>query len=219
VVNKKDKAGDEAPARRVCTMGRPSKQTKFRRLTEQAIAEYVSGSLRPGRLPGLIQVNVFNALARNAAALRVSKDWLLCEAISPFNLHGPGLGSLAAALTSSPSCPDSLRPTALQLSIPHHPWIDLLPVAHLRDNILYATEISAVCDEDDLCYDMVEVSSESDKASLIVWGEPWDPRGWEISVAFLRKWGGLLKGCPEMLEATNYWRQKRGDTRLAFGER
>ena len=190
----------------------------FRRLTQQAIAEYVSGSLRPGRLPALIQVNVFNALARNAAALCVSEDWLLCEAISPFSLQGPGLGPLAVALTSSPSCPDSLRPTALQLSVPHHPWIDLLPIPHLRDNIIHAAGVSAVCDEDNLCYDMVEVSSESDKASLIVWGEPWDPRGWEASVAFLRKWGGLLKGCPEILEATNYWRQKRGDTRLTFGE-
>lgn len=199
-------------------MGSPSRQVMFRRLTEQAIAEYVSGLLRPGRLPAIIQVNVFNALGRNAAALCVSKDWLLCEAISPFSLQGPGLGALAMALTSSQSCPDSLRPTALQLSVLHHPWIDLLPIPRLRDNILYATAVSAICDEDSLCYDMVEVSSESDKASLIVWGEPWDPRGWEVSVAFLRKWGWLLKGCPELLEATNYWRQKRGDTRLAFGK-
>lgn len=197
-------------------MYKPLKQTQFRGQTEEALAEYVTGTLRPIRLPSLVSVNIFNALARNAATLRISKEWLEEEAISPFNLHGPGLGQLFIELSLRGACPDSLRPTALQLSVPHHPWIDLLPIPRLRDNILNAIEDPNVCDEDILCYDMVEVNNEHEKPCLIVWGESWDPHGWEASVAFLRKWGWLLKGCPEILQATNYWRQKRGETRLVF---
>lgn len=212
-----DRYHDDPSTQRVCTMGKPARQTMFRRLTQEAITEYVGGVPQLARLPTLVQVNIFNALARNAISLHVSNEWLACDAISPFSLQGPGLGPLSVATTSHEACPESLRPTALQVSVPHHPWIDLLPIPRLRDNIISAILDSNIYDEDSLCYDMVEVSSESDKPCLIVWGEPWDPRGWEASVAFLRKWGWLLKGCPEICESTNNWRVKRGESRLRFG--
>ena len=49
---------------------------------------------------------------------------------------------------------------------------------------------------------------------MIAWSPPWDIGGWEVSEGFLKKWGWLLRGCGEVLEATNRWRTMRGDEDL-----
>ena len=87
----------------------------------------------------------------------------------------------------------------------------------MRDNMLRGIA-AGLFEEDELCLDLVAVDGqlEADRAVLIVWGEAWDPRNWEASVPFLRKWGGLVRGCPEILEATNYWREKRGERKILF---
>lgn len=36
--------------------------------------------------------------------------------------------------------PGNLRPTALQCEVLHHPWIDLLPVPKMRDNLILAED-------------------------------------------------------------------------------
>jgi hypothetical protein len=184
-----------------------------RQLADQAYAEYLGQNPRPEHLLRVVQINVFHALARNAAALGLSTLWLLCESISPLGQIGPPTPLVALP----PSYPDSLAPTPLQATELHHPWIDLLPWPVLRDRILRLCSGNLI-DEDDLCHDIVEfdTSQGSDKAALIVWGAPWDPKGWEASPAFLRKWGWLLENCAEILEATNYWREKRGEQKLSF---
>lgn len=78
---------------------------------------------------------------------------------------------------------------------------------------------AGVFDEDELCHDMLMVTDPNglaDKPALISWSGSWDVHGWEASPAFLRKWGWLLWGCPEIIEGTNYWRQKRGETSVRF---
>lgn len=179
--------------------------------SEQAYARYLCHDTRPENLLTVVQVNIFNALARNSLMLGLSNAWLLCDSISPF-----GPGGLSTESANTPAYAPNLHPTALQTCTPHHPWIDLLPWPQVRDTILRLTEEELI-DEDDLCYDIAEFDtfvSPSDKAALIVWGEPWDPRGWEASIPFLRKWFGILHGCTEILEATNYWREKRGEKKL-----
>lgn len=49
---------------------------------------------------------------------------------------------------------------------------------------------------------------------MLIWGEPWRIDGWEVTEGFLRKWGWLLKGCDEMIEASNRWRGLRGEEPL-----
>jgi hypothetical protein len=49
---------------------------------------------------------------------------------------------------------------------------------------------------------------------VIAWSPPWDISGWEVSEGFLKKWGWLLGGCDEVLEATNPWRRMRGEEDL-----
>lgn len=169
----------------------------------------------PSHLPTVIHANIINALAGNAAALGLSELWLLCVATSPF---GQRVLDPRAKINSSSSVPDSLRPTELQLSLPHHPWIDVFPIPRLRDNILMAS-YSSESMEDELWYDMVEMRigrHSIDNPSLIVWGRSWDIRCWEATPAFVRKWGVLIEGCPELLESTNYWRRRRGQIGLTL---
>ena len=151
----------------------------------------------------LIQLNIINGLTRNAAALGFNFDWLICEVVSPFGSDRPaGIAPV----------PETLAPTTMQLNTRHHPWVDLFPLPTLRNNLLAAAQVMEAEDEQELYNDVLEAGGgRREWAGLVVWGEPWDPSSWEISFPFMQKWGWLLKGCPEILEATNHWRRQRGE--------
>jgi len=51
-------------------------------------------------------------------------------------------------------------------------------------------------------------------SGLIVWSNPWEPNGWELTEGFIRKWGFLIQGCTDLFESTNRWRDIRGEERL-----
>ncbi|PSN66878.1 hypothetical protein BS50DRAFT_494393, partial [Corynespora cassiicola Philippines] len=198
----------------------PGASSRIRKVMESfaqhAQERFAQGSPALEHLPMLLQYNVDAALRRNADVLGMSDLWLQYEAISPFNKPNTPSG-----VTVSPSItdwPTSLLPTPLQAMIEHHPWIDLFPLPRMRDNILRAIQEPGICDEDDLCYDVCQYGDPDEKCVLIVWGSPWDPRAWEASLDFLKKWGWLLFGCVEMIEATNYWRAKRGERPLTLRE-
>lgn len=79
----------------------------------------------------------------------------------------------------------------------------------MRDNLISARD---ELDDGQLCVDIMgfwDISTKS--CSLLVWGEPSDPKSWEITEEFLKKWPWVIRGEPELLESTNYWRRKRGD--------
>lgn len=179
-----------------------------------ASKDYMLGSPRIDQLLTLIQFNVLRALISNTYALGWTLEWLECaEPLSPWNTP-------KANQTIISECPEALRPTALQLQIPHHPWIDLWPLSQMRDNLLLANlSPSTSFNEDQLCNDLVEFTDfPNEQTGLIVWSDPWDPRGWEISGRFARKWGWTLKGCEEFIEVTNWWRARRGERELAISE-
>ena len=186
----------------------PEARVKLRLFAQQAYQDYMLSSPRPSALQTLIQFNVIKALTSNAEALSLPVD-KMCDGRlkSPFNSRVP--------FPSWDAYPPSLRPTPVQISTPHHPWIDVFPIPNMRDNLIAACGTGT--DEIELKIDLINVQdSESAKANMIVWGNPADPLAWEATVPFLRKWGWLLKGCSEVLEATNYWREKRGERRLVF---
>ncbi|CEL05859.1 hypothetical protein ASPCAL06971 [Aspergillus calidoustus] len=184
----------------------------------EALHNYMTNQPNTDQLMQVMKLNTINALTSNAAALNLQVDWLICHAISPFGFIGP-TAPADMATCSSPG-PTSLIPTDLQLRTPHHPWIDLFPLARMRDNLLQATCVSDILTDDDeeqLWADLVEWGGNgTEGAGLIVWGEPSDPRNWEATVPFLKRWGWLLQGCSEIMEATNYWRHSRGERRLCF---
>lgn len=192
----------------------PESRSEIQSFAERACNDYNHGAPRLDHLNILIRLNVLNAIMRNAALVGFTFEGLCCpDLLSPFNEHRP---DRLNADPRSPHYPAWLRPTVLQISVRHHPWIDLIPFPRMRDNILLEGE-AGLLDQKALGIDVLNVQDNScNPASLIVWGDAWDPRAWEASVPFLQKWGRLARNCPELLEATNSWRQKRGETKIAF---
>lgn len=178
--------------------------TEFEKM---ALQDYELGSPRTDQLLTLIQFNVFRAFVSNTASVQFTMDWLKQDATSPWLVKRP-------EALSSTKCPPDLKPTVLQTTVPHHPWIDLIPVPKIRDNLLLA---EGQYDEDELCnviLDFHDVPNE--KSGLIVWGEPWDSAGWEISENFLTHWAWVIRGCDEIQRSTNRWRRRRGEKELHF---
>lgn len=153
----------------------------------------------------VIQLNTCNALAYNASLLGIKTETICDEKRwSPFT---GGVGPHAV----DERCPSTLHPTFAQQTIHHHPWIDLLPLPRMRDNLIRAFR-SINVNEREIGSDIVAIRAvDGEKPTLVVWDDPSNFRSWEASHAFLLKWGYLLRGCQELIEATNYWRERRGE--------
>jgi hypothetical protein len=136
----------------------------------------------------LEKFNVFRALLSNSSILGFATEAnMKDDAVSPF---------LTQPLRDLTLLPRSLRPTALQCYVPHHPWIDLLPAPRMRDNILCAGDDF---NEMALCGDLVGLFSESSgQAGMVVWGQPWMQCEWEVTEDFFEALGlgggGMLGG-------------------------
>ncbi|TGO27173.1 hypothetical protein BPAE_0046g00360 [Botrytis paeoniae] len=166
------------------------------------------GSLRSDKLLVLVKVNVFRALISNSMTLGIPSDIITNDdATSAFCPPSVDVNDILAL-------PSSLRPTDLQTQIPHHPWIDCLPVPQMRQNLIRAGNTYDVMD---LCGDLVGLfSAGTGRTGMIIWGEPWDVAGWEVTEGFLERWGWTIKGCWDLFESTNRWREGRGQMALHF---
>jgi hypothetical protein len=180
-------------------------QQALARFSAYANARYLEGSPRTDLLLTLIKFNVFRALMANDETLGLASEWLQCEAISPF------YRSHDRKQTAAQISPAHLRPTNLQLTVEHHPWIDLLPDSRMRDNILI---LGDEYDDGPLCHDLVDNRHGRQSESLIVWGDPSNPENWEIGEDFYKKWASILQGCYLLFSATNNWRTRRGERML-----
>ena len=191
----------------ICYMDDAQMQQWSSQIQKSAAQGYLLSSPRADLLLRLIRFNVFRALMSNTQVLGFTRvEWLQEEAISPF------YSSRQFAHTEAHVQLAQLRPTLLQHTVAHHPWIDLLPIPEMRDNILRAGE---AYDDGPLCQDLVEFNhGPEDQCGLIVWGDPWDPMNWEISEGFLKKWAWVIRDCEELFKATNYWRAKRSERKL-----
>ncbi|KAL6701674.1 hypothetical protein J3F84DRAFT_355459 [Trichoderma pleuroticola] len=156
-------------------------------------------------LLSVTQLNSFRAIKYNMDALNLNLEIIKDQnAISYFNKP--------PATFNMYSVPPSLHPTSLQKSQVHHPYIDPLPIPSLRDALL---RYEGLYNDYDFCRDMI---GDVGKAGIMVWGEPWDPYGLEVSESFANKWLWLLKSCHEVLVSTNYWRAQRGEADLFFSD-
>ncbi|KAI0469210.1 hypothetical protein F4859DRAFT_137584 [Xylaria cf. heliscus] len=158
------------------------------------------------RLLVLIQLNAFRGMLTNMAMLRLI-DRLPVEC---------GIVLYVKDFPPPPEVlPPSLQETWLQQTTPHDMWVDTFPCPKLRDNII---SYESFVDEDEFCADVMgglyEGFNDIEMNGLLVWGEPWSETGWEVSQGFARKWGFLLKGCDTLIEATNKYREARGEDRL-----
>lgn len=181
-------------------------QLLLHRFAEAAYQSYMlGGSPTSDHLLALTKANVFHAFNHNLQLMGFSSVNMEDDAISPFNVATPPEAS------SPEKCemPLSLHPTKIQRTVPHHPWIDLFPLPKWRDNLILAGND---WDDEQLCHDIMGFwDTTAEEGGLLVWGEPWDVRNWELTEAFLKKWPWTVQGCPELMSSTNAWRAKRGE--------
>ncbi|KAE8372160.1 hypothetical protein BDV26DRAFT_298110 [Aspergillus bertholletiae] len=186
----------------------PPYALQFRQWFEATARDsYLRGAPQTDHLISLSRLNVHRAIIDNICAIGMTNDWTKSDdSISIFNLVQPGF--------QEDNIPPSLRPTVVQRSVPHHPWLDFFPFPHMRDNLITAGD---TFDDDDLCHDLMAFwDTRNTGATLLVWGEPSDPKNWEVTEGFARKWGWLLRGCSELLVSTNFWRMRRGERPLPW---
>ncbi|RFN47292.1 hypothetical protein FIE12Z_8474 [Fusarium flagelliforme] len=167
-----------------------------------------AGLVRANMLSSLSQFNFSRALMLNADIIGLSDDLMYDDACSLFVVAGPWPVGINI---NTETLPYGLRPTSLQYSREHHPWIDLLPVAQLRDNIIQRDVDSY--DEAGLCCAFTGRGHDQG-TGVIVWREPWDPSGWEVTAEFARTWGWVITGCYDLFRSTNNWRAQRGERPL-----
>ncbi|RYP00176.1 hypothetical protein DL764_006607 [Monosporascus ibericus] len=166
--------------------------------TTNAHRDFLYGSPRVDMLLNLVQFNTTRALVMNARAIGITHELMAPGSRSQFAPEGVNVAT-------HNSLPSSLKPTLLQLTVNHHPWIDILPFPEIRDNLLRHDENSY--DKKELCRDLRGFQAVADGyGGMIAWGDPWDSRGWEVTEAFAFKWPWVVKDCHELLESTNYWR-------------
>ncbi|KAH7312168.1 hypothetical protein B0I35DRAFT_480649 [Stachybotrys elegans] len=150
----------------------------------------------------------------------------------------------SALLETSNRLPASLRPTKLQMTKAHSSWIHLFPSPRMRDNLIrweahfdhaeFAQDV--IGNLMDLSHfpklqvgnaplvtnwrinypqeDEGEETAASRRNGLVLWGQAHVIDDWEVTPGFLRKWGWVLEGCHDMMEATNRWRMRRGEQPL-----
>ncbi|KAI1295308.1 hypothetical protein F5Y03DRAFT_371953 [Xylaria venustula] len=109
-----------------------------------------------------------------------------------------------------------LRPCSRQITVSHHPYIDVLPFPTARENLIGS--IGSI-DEDDFFVDCL--------SGLVCWGgtgvdrqgtngggtgTPWDIRSWEAKQWFIQKWWFILGGEEgELVQQSKWWRALRGE--------
>jgi hypothetical protein len=176
------------------------------RFVKSAYQSYLRGDPAADHLLTLIKVNVFRAFMQNMQLIGWSAYWMGYDAISPFSIT---LLRETSSQDNNSHIPPNLRPTRVQKTIIHQRWLDLFPSPKMRDNLI---EAGKNWDADQLFYDIMGFwGGKALDAGLVVWGEPWDVRNWEVTEPFLKKWQWVVRDCPELMTATNTWRARRGE--------
>lgn len=112
--------------------------------------------------------------------------------------------------------PPTLQQTALQQSIPYPDWIDLIPSPQMRNNAIQTQHLFT---NKEFAADLLTgVVGQDNKRNpgMLVWSDPWDPSGWELTEDFVKKWSFLVQGCYDLFRSTNYWRKLRGEKPLSL---
>lgn len=116
-----------------------------------------------------------------------------------------------------------MRPVSEQITVDHHPHIDILPFPTLRKNLIIHQE---EFDHDRffhdiqtglLCWGGADIGrrDRQNSTGFPSTGTPWDVRSWEAKEWFLKKYWTLLGGEDgELVRQSEWWRNMRGDDPL-----
>ncbi|KIW31947.1 uncharacterized protein PV07_03533 [Cladophialophora immunda] len=116
-----------------------------------------------------ISASIYGALYQNGAMMGIA-----CSVVVPSKSSPVG-----------PDIPESLRPTALQLTTIHPSWIDRFPFPKMRDNMI---TLMGIIDEEEFLADLFCLTS----FTLNPGAASWDPTAWKIGKDFSAKWGYLF---------------------------
>lgn len=186
----------------------PDSRALLVQFAQEAYRSYMLGSPTSEHLLTLTKVNVFRAYIDNMKLIGSFSENTCDDSISRF--YQADLSKELPLEESFTNMPLNLRPTKIQRTIPHHPWLDFFPHPRMRDNLIQA---ESTWDDEELCVDLMAFwgGKPQADAGLLVWGEPWDIRNWEMTEPFIKKYQWAVRGCVEMMTATNAWRAKRGE--------
>lgn len=121
---------------------------------------FATPGLAECRYISLMEYSVLRAFVQNATLLAIDPTLFADDyALSPWTTSN-----------SYPAfAPHDLRPTLLQLSTPHHPYLDIIAPPSLRNSILLS--VMTEQQEDGLCHEM-------HCSSFTIWGsQPWNAFG------------------------------------------
>ncbi|KAE9370668.1 hypothetical protein N431DRAFT_379282 [Stipitochalara longipes BDJ] len=187
----------------VCTLSNFEIQATITHFEYSILRNYFLGSPAVDDLLTLIPFNMYRGIISNAHVLGYDLEKMSPEdTISRF---------CNQAAEGDWQCPPSLRPTLVQLRVPHHPWLDLFPIPQMRDNMILA---GSSLNEEELCVHLVGFTAKKAGPGVAIWGEAWDPACWEVTESFFQHWRWLLEGCDDLLRSSNMWRAKRGEKPL-----
>lgn len=107
--------------------------------------------------------------------------------------------------------PKNMLPTEDQLTIKHHPYIDVsFPWPKMRSKLLKL--LYTVIDYNEFCDAVFKAGlpgAEIDEPAFYIWGdETMDESAWEVGEKFAKKWWFLLDDA--IIHRTNWWRRLRG---------
>ncbi|PWY92328.1 hypothetical protein BO70DRAFT_402264 [Aspergillus heteromorphus CBS 117.55] len=179
--------------------------------------EFATGSPRTDLLLGITRLNFLRALNTNIDVLGYQPSAMAPDdAKSMFSMIGP---RCPRTHDRESVLPPALQPTLVQRTVPHHPWLDLIPVPQMRDNLILVEDL---VDDAQLCRDMCGNGTRArgvgiGETGVIVWKDPWDPEGWEVTETFVRLWGWVVRDCWELFASTDAWRARRGERSLFRG--
>ncbi|RFU26849.1 hypothetical protein B7463_g9488, partial [Scytalidium lignicola] len=188
----------------------------------------------PSPRSNFLRLNILtfiNAIKANALLLGFSEHMLCGEgSVSPF--YRPCLTESAyqtqivtTVQNIFQSIKKDLRPSPMQITTSHHPFIDIYPFPHMRERLIeHLAHDPPLVDEDEFFYDCLN-------GGLICWGDmspakgvsplgngtPWDMRSWEAQPWFLKKWVSIVGGPDdELYGQSRWWREMRGDDEIVL---
>ncbi len=167
-------------------------------------------SLSDSYLLPVYELTLLKGLIRIAERLGSPEDVWSLTSQSPFTKGG---GTPASQL------PPTWQPTATQILMPHHPFLDFLPWPSVRDRVINIFSLpegtrppsaSGPTGLANLAYDI-----EDNSEGVRIYGDdPYDPACWEVGQVFFQRWWFLFDR--DIIATSNRWRRLRGAPPLAI---
>ncbi|KAH8172814.1 hypothetical protein LIA77_07069 [Sarocladium implicatum] len=177
----------------------PSSSTSVSSPSSSSSSSFVDNYLLP-----VHELTLLKALLRIATRLNCHhKIWSL-DAPSPF---------IANTAPPAHTLPAIWRPTTAQLTIPHHPLIDLIPWPSVRDRLLAVMTLPPEERPESTGGEMwfhnfVYDLEDNAEGVRIYGGDPYDAGSWEVGQTLFERWWFVFDR--RVVDKSNEWRRLRG---------